>query len=197
MLEQLGFELEQFMETSKTHLPTMLKIVAALWVFSAINFKLGKPFNVLGIKPRKLNGLLGIIFAPILHADYNHLFFNTIPLFFLGIFTMSLGEVKFYMATLIITILAGLGVWLFGRRGNHVGASALIAGYFGYVMGEAYNQPTFTAIFCGAIALYYFGGIITSLVPTSARVSWEGHLMGFLAGIAAIFIIPYIPNIPM
>lgn len=193
MLEQLGTELEIFMRNSKQHLPLMIKIMAALWVFSIINFKLGKPFNVLGIRPRRLSGIFGIVFAPFLHADYNHLFFNSIPLFFLGLFTLSMGVQKFIMATMIITVLAGLGVWLFGRRGNHVGASALIAGYFGYVMGEAYENPTFTALFCGAIALYYFGGILTSLMPAAGRVSWEGHLMGFLAGIAAIFIIPFIP----
>lgn len=193
MLEQLGTELEIFMENSKQHLPLMLKIMAGLWVFSIVNFKLGKPFNILGIRPRRLSGIFGIVFAPFLHADYNHLFFNSIPLFFLGLFTLSMGLQKFVLATMIITVLAGLGVWLFGRRGNHVGASALIAGYFGYVMGEAYENPTFTALFCGAIALYYFGGILTSLMPAAGRVSWEGHLMGFLAGIATIFIIPLIP----
>ncbi len=192
MIEELGLQLNQFMEVSKVHLPKMLWIIAGLWVFSIINFRLGKPFNILGIVPRRPRGLFGIVFAPILHSNYNHLFFNTIPLFFLGLFAMSLDEIRFYWATGIITVLAGLFVWLFGRRGNHVGASGLIAGYFGYLMGEAVQRPTITALFCGAIALYYFGGIITSLFPSEEKTSWEGHLFGFLSGIATIFICQYL-----
>lgn len=192
MLQELGTELEEFMEISKYYLPNILWIIAGLWVFSAINFWLKKPFNVLGIMPRRCYGIFGIVFSPFLHSNYNHLFFNTIPLFFLGLFTMTGGMVRFYWITLFITIIAGTLVWLFGRRGNHVGASGLIAGYFGFLMGEAVKKPTITALFCGAIALYYFGGILFSLFPTEEKTSWEGHLFGFLAGIATIFILPLI-----
>ena len=188
MLQDIGYQLDEFMQVSKYYLPTMLWIIAGLWVFSAINFKLGKPFNILGIVPRKPRGLFGIVFAPILHSNYNHLFFNTIPLFFLGLFALSMNEVRFYWATGLITVIAGTLVWLFGRRGNHVGASGLIAGYFGYLLSAAVQQPTITALFCGGIALYYFGGIITSLFPSEEKTSWEGHLFGFLAGVATIFI---------
>lgn len=190
MLEEISTQLEEFMETSKLFLPNMLWIIAGLWAFNIVNFTLKKPFNILGIVPRTLTGLFGIIFAPLLHSNYNHLFFNTIPLFFLGLFAMSQNESRFYWATAIIVFIAGTLVWLFGRRGNHVGASALIAGYFGYIMGSAVKQPTITAVFCGGIALYYFGGILLSLFPSEEKSSWEGHLFGFSAGVATIFILP-------
>src|SRR5262249_15634708 len=133
-------------------------------------------------------GLVGIPLAPILHSNFNHLLFNTVPLFFLGLFVMSLDLTTFYVATVIITLLAGIGVWLVGRRGIHLGASALIAGYFGFILASAYQRPTFTTFFCAAVAFYYFGGILLSLFPSEESTSWEGHLCGFIAGLIAMYL---------
>lgn len=189
MLTELSTQVDSFIETSKFYIPEALELMAWLWAFNLMNWiLLGGRLNILGIRPRKGFGLVGIIFAPILHSGFTHLLFNSVPLFFLGLFMMSLNLTKFYYATIIICILSGFVVWCIGRRGIHIGASALIAGYFGYVLGNAYQQPTFTALFCAAVALYYFGGILFSLFPTEDSTSWEGHLSGFLAGLAAMFI---------
>lgn len=101
---------------------------------------------------------------------------------------MSLGLAQFFLATVIIIIVSGIGVWIFGRRGNHIGASAVIAGYFGFILANAYQQPTFTALFCAAVAFYYFGGILLSLFPGRVEMSWEGHLSGFVGGIIAMLV---------
>ncbi|MBS0290651.1 MAG: rhomboid family intramembrane serine protease [Proteobacteria bacterium] len=187
MLAELSTQISDFIEVSKQYLPTMLVCLGALWAFNVINWLTGSKLNALGIRPRRVGGLLGIVFAPILHANFTHLLFNTVPLLCLGLFVMSLGLTNFYIATGIITFLSGFTVWLIGRRGNHIGASALIAGYFGYVVGVAYVQPTFTTFFCAAVALYYFGGILLSLFPTEETTSWEGHLTGFCAGLIAMY----------
>lgn len=189
MLNELSNDIQNFIETSKQYIPTMLKLVGLLWAINIVNWMTGSKLNRFGIYPRRVRGLIGIFLAPLLHQNFNHLFFNSLPLFFLGIFAMSLNIQMFYLATLIIILLGGLGVWLFGRKGNHIGASALIAGYFGYVLAFAYQRPTFTTFFCAAIAFYYFGGILLSIIPTNEKTSWEGHLCGFIAGLAAMFFI--------
>jgi len=188
MLTELSNDIQHFTETSKQYIPTLLKLLGALWVFNYINWKTGSKLNRWGIWPRHARGLIGILLAPILHNNFNHLLFNSVPLLFLGLFAISLNEPLFYYATGIIIVLAGLGVWLVGRPGIHIGASALIAGYFGYVLGAAYERPTFTTFFCAGVALYYFGGILFSLFPTEKTTSWEGHLCGFLSGLVALFI---------
>jgi membrane associated rhomboid family serine protease len=164
----------------------MLILIGVLWAFNILNWITGSHLNKFGIIPRRARGLIGIVFAPILHGNFTHLLFNTVPLFFLGIFVMSLDQHTFYWATGIIIFLAGLGVWIVGRRGNHIGASALISGYFGYILASAYKQPTFTTFFCAAVAMYYFGSILFSLFPTDEDTSWEGHLSGFVAGLIAM-----------
>lgn len=191
MLAELSTEIDNFLEASKQYFPQMLFVLIGLWIFNYANWLTGSKLNKFGIRPRKAIGLIGIPFAPFLHGNFNHLFFNSMPFFFLGLFIMSIDPMLFYQSTVIITILAGLGVWVFGRRGIHIGASALISGYFGLIMVSAYQKPTFTTLFCAVIALYYFGGILLSLLPTEEKTSWEGHLCGFLSGIAAMFICTY------
>jgi membrane associated rhomboid family serine protease len=188
MLEQLSDEVSTFIEQSKHYLPYILIFIGGLWIFNIINWLTGSHLNKLGILPRKPRGLVGIIFAPFLHGNFAHLLFNTVPLLCLGLFVMTLGLNSFIWATIIICVLSGFTVWLIGRYGRHIGASALIAGYFGFVIASAYEQPTFTTFFCAGVAFYYFGGILLSLFPTDQKTSWEGHLTGFLAGLVAMFI---------
>lgn len=192
MLSELSTQVTDFIEVSKQYLPSMLKCLGILWAFNIANWLTGSKLNALGIRPRRIFGLVGIVFAPLLHANFTHLLFNTVPLLCLGLFVMSLGLDNFYWATGIIMLLSGFTVWLIARRGIHIGASALIAGYFGYVLGVAYVQPTFTTFFCAGVAFYYFGGILLSLFPTEETTSWEGHLSGFCAGLVAMYLINHL-----
>lgn len=195
MLAELSTEISDFLETSKQYIPQMLMVLAGLWVFNYANWLTGSKLNKFGIRPRRLKGLIGIPLAPFLHGNFNHLLFNSMPFFFLGLFIMSLNLQLFYFSTVVITLLSGLGVWLVGRRGIHLGASALISGYFGLILVSAYEKPTFATVFCAAIAMYYFGGILLSLFPTEEKTSWEGHLSGFLAGVIAMFMWSYSDSI--
>jgi len=188
MLSELSSELETFIETSKEFIPFILTMVGCLWAFNYANWKTGARLNKFGIRPRRAKGLIGIVLAPFLHADFNHLLFNSLPLIVLSLFIITMGETLFYVVTFLLIILSGAGTWLFGRRGIHIGASGVIAGYFGFVLVSAYGQPTFASLFCAGVALYYFGGILLSLLPSEERVSWEGHLIGFIAGLVTFYL---------
>ena len=190
MLSELDYELTLFIAKAKLHLPMLFLILGMLWGINLVNwYLLGSRLNIFGIWPRKPFGLIGIIFSPVLHKNFNHLFFNSIPLFALSLFVMTYGITLYAMITIIIIILEGLLTWLFGRRGIHIGASSLITGYFGFILVSAYSRPSITTLFLAALTLYYFGSIILSLFPTEEKVSWEGHLLGFIAGIMTKFII--------
>lgn len=189
MLAELSREIDTFINTSRHYMPQMLKAMGILWAFNIVNWMIGSPLLSFGIRPRKLSGLIGIFFAPFLHGNATHLLFNSVPLFFLGIFVLSFQPSLFYAATLMIMVLSGLGVWLVGRRGVHIGASALITGYFAYVLLHAYEQPTFTSFFAAGVVIYYFGGLFSGLFPsTKKETSWEGHLSGFFAGLFVSFL---------
>ena len=188
-LNQLTDQFNTLIISSKKHVTLILQLIAGLWIFNFINWTTGSVLNVLGTVPRSKRGLLGIIFSWSLHGNFNHLFFNSLPLFSLSLLLMSFNPTMFYNATILIILLEGLSVWLFARRGNHIGASGLVAGYFGFALIFAYKSATIVSVFLGLIVLYYFGGILLSFFPTEAKTSWEGHLFGFLAGVASFFIL--------
>ena len=167
-----------------------LMIIAVLFGIHIFNFLCGYRLNYFGIYPRKIHGIPGIISTPLLHANFNHLFFNCIPLFVMVSFVLLDGMTTFISVTIIVTVLGGAATWLFGRRGVHVGASGLIMGYWSYLLIEAYQHPTVLSIALGIVCIYYFGSMILNVFPTRARSSWEAHLFGFLAGLAASYISP-------
>jgi len=160
-----------------------------LWGINFLNWLFASKLNVLGLYPRRLSGLIGIIFAPILHQNFKHLFFNTIPLLALGSVVLGRGLQRFLSVTLIILFLGGFMVWLLGRRALHLGASGLVSGYFGYILSTAYFDLSFTTCILAVFAVYYFGSIFLGIFPQSKNISWESHLWGFLSGILSAYLI--------
>lgn len=196
MLQQIGQEAQMFIEQSAQSLPIVLAIIGITWVMNILNWTiLRKTLFIFGLFPRKIWGLIGIVTSPFLHGGFTHLFFNSFPFLALAIFIMNRSPIEFLYASVLITLLAGGLVWCFGRNGNHIGASGVIAGYFCYVLVLAYEEPSFTTLFCAGIALYYFSGILLSFIPSEESTSWEGHLFGLLAGLASVWIIHYNPYI--
>jgi membrane associated rhomboid family serine protease len=70
-------------------------------------------------------------------------------------------------------------------------------GYFGYLLSQAYFQLTPITVIVAILCLYYFGGLIFALFPGKKGISWAGHIFGFLAGIAAAYLLPLIQNMGM
>ncbi len=163
-------------------------IVVFIWGCHILNLLTGKRLNVLGIVPRRLAGLRGIIFAPFLHADINHLFFNTIPLFLLTDFVCIATGHAFWLISALIIILSGFFTWIAGRQGVHIGASGVIMGYWGFLLCLAVTQPTVFNVVILIVMLYYLGGLFLNLFPSGESVSFEGHICGFLAGLLTAYI---------
>ncbi len=183
MLVTLSKELSDFFLRSQVYMEPWLITMAGLWLFNLVHWALGSPLVVLGIRPRRIGGLIGILFCPVLHQNFNHLFFNSIPLFVLGLILLTQNLQTFMIITTLILALGGFLVWLLARPARHIGASGLISGYFGYILILAYFKPDYTSLFLAGLVLYYFGSILLGLFPREAKVSWESHLYGFISGI--------------
>lgn len=184
-------QLQNFMQESAFYLKPWTITIAIIWCVDIVNWVFGSRLNILGIYPRRLFGLVGILFAPFLHRNFGHLAFNTVPLFVLGLAILAMsGTLNFIWVTIFIMVVSGLAVWLFARKGIHIGASGVISGYFGYILMLAYKQPGFMTILLAILAIYYFGGILIGLFPQEKQTSWESHLFGFLSGMFCA----YFPN---
>lgn len=158
-------------------------IVVAMWVIHLLNICTGMRLNQLGLWPRHLSGLKGILFSPFLHADVNHLFFNTIPLFLLTDFMFIATGDAFWEVSICIILISGILTWLIGRNAIHVGASALIMGYWGFLLTLAIYQPTAFNVVIVVVMLYYLSSLFLNLFPSGEQVSFEGHICGVIAGI--------------
>jgi membrane associated rhomboid family serine protease len=161
-------------------------LVAIMWVLELVDILVfGQKLNLYGIIPRHLIGLRGILFAPFLHGGLGHLIANTIPFLVLGWFVMLQETRDFFVVTAITMLVSGLGVWLFGAPGVHVGASALIFGYLGFLLLRGYFERNFPSILLSLVVGFLYGGAIWGVLPTRPGISWEGHLFGFIGGVIA------------
>ena len=184
MFEKYITEIQHLIGSMQINMLFAFEFIGILWAIHIINCAAQHHLNVLGIRSRSFSGLPGIVFSPFLHGDFNHLFFNTIPLFVLSDLILPEGKVMFFYISGTIILLSGTLIWLFGRPGIHIGASSLIMGYFGYLLSKSYFNLTATSVVLAGFCLYYFGGLFFSLFPGAQKnVSWEGHIFGFVSGI--------------
>lgn len=185
MIDELSSSVTYIVEQTKLNLPILTYILAILWGILILDKILQHRLLYLGIFPRRIEGIPGILFAPLLHANANHLFFNSIPLVVLSDFLLINGLTYYLDVTLIITLISGGLVWCFAKPGLHVGASGVITGYWALLVCNIYQQGTVTAIILGIICVYYFAGIFLGVFPQKKGISWEGHLFGLIAGVIA------------
>lgn len=139
-----------------------------------------------GIVPRTMYGLTGIVMAPFLHANLQHLLANTVPFVILGAVILLRGTRAFLTVAVTSALIAGAGTWLFGAPGTmHIGASGVVFGFFGYLLSRAiYDRRVSSFLIALVVAVLYGGTLLMSIVPAQG-ISWTGHLFGFIGGVTA------------
>lgn len=193
MLENLIDSLNLIITQTQNNSSILIAIVLTLWLIFFLT-RLEPHLLLLGIIPRHLRGLPGIVFSPLLHANFNHLFFNSIPLIVLSNFILINGIGYYLIVTALIVLLTGISVWCFAKPGLHVGASGVITGYWGFLILNIYQNGTVTTLILGLISIYYFAGIFFGIFPGRKGISWEAHLFGLLAGFATSYLLEFYPN---
>ena len=175
---------------------TMLIFIALLYVIEILDQLSGHALDGNGIRPLEGRGLKGILFAPFLHADWGHLISNTVPALVLGFLVTLTGMGRFIKATAIIWVLGGLGTWLLGDIDrcpigtNHIGASGLVFGWLGFLLVYGWLTRHLWQIAVSVAVLFYYGSILLGAIPVlqgCGGVSWQGHLSGAIAGVAAAY----------
>ena len=183
MLESLNESLEEILTQTWNNRYILLGIVGFLWGVFLITVITGGRLLLLGIIPRTLIGIRGIFFAPVLHANFNHLFFNCIPLLVLANFMLIHGLDFFITTTCYLALISGLLTWLIGKKGIHLGASSIITGYWAMLALDAWQYTSLTNVILGLLSVYYFAGIFLGVFPSKKGISWEGHLSGLVAAV--------------
>jgi membrane associated rhomboid family serine protease len=164
-------------------------MIAAMWALEIVDLVPGTPIDRWGVRPRTVRGLFGVAFAPFLHVSFGHLIANTIPFVVLGV-AIALGGVRQILeVTVIVAIVSGLGIWLFGSATTvHLGASGLVFGYLTYLVTRGVIAKNLWWILGGLVVLAFYGGLLWGLLPTP-RVSWLGHVFGAVGGVVAAWVL--------
>ncbi|MBD2069260.1 rhomboid family intramembrane serine protease [Leptolyngbya sp. FACHB-671] len=179
------------------HATILIGFVGALWILELFDsIFLRGALNRYGIRPRTSEGIFGIVFAPLLHGNLRHLATNTVPLIVLGWLIMLRQTSDFFIVTAVAWLVSGLGVWLFGSpRTNHIGASGLVFGYFGFLLLRGYFEQSAIAILTAVIVGLLYGSLIWGILPIRRGMSWQGHLFGFAGGGLAAKYLPQLQQI--
>ncbi|WP_322937084.1 rhomboid family intramembrane serine protease [Nocardioides bizhenqiangii] len=165
---------------------------AVLWLVEGIDAAMGHELDQYGVQPRSDEGLLGILFAPLLHGGWDHLSANSGPLLVLGFLALAAGLLRGLAATAVIWVIGGVGVWLLaGSNTNHIGASGLVFGFLVYVVVRGIVNRKLWEIVLGAVVLFIYGGVLWGVLPGQPGVSWQGHLFGAIGGAIAAVVVSH------
>lgn len=163
---------------------------AVLWAIEIVDAAMDNQLDQYGVQPRSDEGLLGILFAPLLHGGWDHLSANSVPVLVLGFLTLASGVLRGLAATAVIWLVGGIGVWLVaGSNSVHIGASGLVFGWIVYLAVRGIVNRRFWEIALGVGVLLVYGSVLWGVLPGQPGVSWQGHLFGAIGGAIAAVVV--------
>lgn len=168
----------------------LVAFVALLWAVHVVNWIIGYGLNpAFGLIPRHVSGLDGVIAMPFLHASFAHLMVNTLPLLVMGGLLVATTTRALLSVNAVVIGLGGGLVWLFGSFSIHIGASGLVFGWFGFLVARGLVDRSPITLGASLLVGVLYGSILWGVLPGQPGVSWEAHLFGVIAGVAAAFLV--------
>jgi membrane associated rhomboid family serine protease len=165
---------------------TVIALICAVMIgVHVIDLVLGGFLKSFGIRPREIGSAYTIATAPWLHADFGHLGSNLASFIVLSALCLLNGIRYFLKASGLIILLTGALVWLFGREAVHIGASGWIFGLWSLAIALAWFDRSYRNIIISIAVVFFYGGMVFGVLPTNGYISFESHLFGALAGVAA------------
>ena len=166
-----------------------LSFIILLWLVKLFEEYTSIDLAVYGVYPNEVYGLKGIIFSPLIHGDFSHLFSNSITLFVLMLFLFYAYTNSSFKVFLISYFATNTLVWFFGRPSYHIGASGLVYGILAFLFFVGLFRRDPKSIGLSLLVTFLYGGLVWGIFPSDPKISFESHFAGAIIGIicAVIF----------
>ena len=163
-------------------------VLIIIWSVKIFEIVFDYDFTEYGVLPRNFNGLIGILFSPLIHSDVNHLLSNSLPVIILCLLIFNFYSQIAKKILIYLYFISGLWLWCIGRESFHIGASGLIYAMASFLFFSGILRKNSQLSAVALLVIFIYGGLFWGLFPIHKNVSWEGHLTGFFAGILVSFI---------
>lgn len=180
---------------SKTELKKMLlaavipgSFIFIAWMVYLLEIGLDINLSAYGLRPRDFSHWFGVLTMPFLHGGFEHILANTASFMVLGSMVFYFYNNKAIQIFIWSYFLSGIFTWILGRGGVHIGASAMIYAFAGYLFTAGVISKNIRYMALALIVVFLYGSMIWGMFPQNNNISWEGHLAGFAAGIGLAFI---------
>ena len=167
-----------------------LFFVLTLWLVFWYELQFQHNLSHFGIYPREVYGLKGILFSPFLHSDIEHLANNSVALLVLLPILRYFYKEQSFVVLFLGILFSGLGTWLLGRPNYHIGASGLIYALVSFIFFKGIFTKYYRLVALSFTIVILYGGSVWYMFPNVKEgISWEGHLAGFLVGLALALVL--------
>ena len=169
--------------TVREELKGIVTFVVVIWAVFIVDAMLPADLRDFGLIPRTGLGLIGVPAMPFLHANFQHICSNTVPLVILLALLAGSHATSWQIVTRIV-VLGGLLLWVFGRPATHIGASGLVFGLAAFLIVAGFVEKRPLSLLISLLVMFLYGGsLLAGMLPSiGPEVSWDGHLTGFIAG---------------
>lgn len=163
--------------------------VILLWVIHFSNIYFDLNLVELGVMPRSLKGLIGVLLSPLIHSkeNINHLMNNSVPFLILS-WTLF----YFYkpIAWKIFTsswILTGLFVWISAREAYHIGISGVLYSLLFFIFFSGVFRKEARLLTVALLVVFLYGSMVWGIFPYDWTISFESHFFGAITGIVLAY----------
>jgi membrane associated rhomboid family serine protease len=153
-----------------------------IWMIKISETILGIHLYQLGVLPRNLIGLKGILTSPLIHADFKHLIANSTSFLVLSTALFFFYRKVALRIFILNYLMAGTLLWLGGREVWHIGASGIVYGMAAFLLFSGIFRHDIRLLTISLIVAFLYGSFIWGLFPIEPKISWDGHLMGTVSG---------------
>ncbi|MGD8346909.1 MAG: rhomboid family intramembrane serine protease [Lysobacterales bacterium] len=174
-----------------------LVLIGIIWTVFIIDSAFGLRLARFGLRPGSVEGLLGVFTAPLLHANFQHILSNTLPLF------ISLVAVLYLFPNSALRVVpatwlgSGLLAWFFARPSLHIGASGMVYGLLAFVFFSGLLKRDMRSISVSLLIAFLYGSMVWGILPTRPQMSWETHLAGAVVGVMMAIVYRHWDRVPV